>query len=456
MGDVVCGIVYFLVIMFLIWFYMDIYGFFVVVVGVMFLVMWVLDVIIDLLIGIVVDCVKICWGYFCLWFIWFVVFYVVLVVMIFMILEFGVLGKLVYVYLIYILFMLCYIFINIFYCVLGGVIMCDEKDCFLVQLYCFMILFLVGLMVFVVILFLVDFFGKENKQFGFQVIMGIMGVIVIVMLVFCFFFIKECVVLVVEQQGSICEDFCQLLVNDQWCIVVIIIFFFSMVGVMCSVVMFYYVIYLMLGGVELVVGMVMKLVFVFISVVGMIIGSIVVGWLVKCYCVVLLFKNINFLLVLVGVVMFFVLLIWLLVVFFLYFLVGFFYQMYQLFKWNMMVNVVDYGEWKFGCCIMGLFYFGNLFVLKMGMVVVGVVVGFLFGLFGYQVGVMVQILLVIMGIVGLLIFGLLLFYLFLWWLVCFYKLDDKMMQIIQCELFMCQQQGYLEMYLLLNVVLEKV
>ncbi|MEH2762245.1 MFS transporter, partial [Klebsiella pneumoniae] len=134
---------------------------------------------------------------------------------------------------------------------------------------------------------------------------------------------------------------------------------------------------------------------------------------------------------------------------------GFFHQMYQPFKWNMMANAADYGEWKFGRRITGLSYSGNLFALKMGMAVAGAAVGFSLGLFGYQAGVTAQTPLATMGIVGLLTLGPSLSYLLLWWLARFYKLDDKMMQTIQRELSMRQQQGHSETHLPLNAVPEK-
>ena len=186
----------------------------------------------------------------------------------------------------------------------------------------------------------------------------------------------------------------------------------------------YYATYLMLGGVESAAGTAMKSAFVSTSVVGTIIGSIAAGWLAKRYRAVSLFKNINLLLVLVGVVMFFVPPTWLPVVFPLYFLVGFFHQMYQPFKWNMMANAADYGEWKFGRRITGLSYSA-------------------------------QTPLATMGIVGLLTLGPSLSYLLLWWLARFYKLDDKMMQTIQRELSMRQQQAHSETQLPLNAVPEK-
>ncbi len=434
MGDAACGIVYSSVTMFLTWFYTDIYGLSAAAVGVMFLVTRILDAITDPLTGIVADRVKTRWGHFRPWLIWFAVPYAVLAVMTFTTPDFGASGKLIYAYITYTLLMLCYTFINIPYCALGGVITRDEKDRLSAQAYRFTISSAAGLMVSVATLFLVDWLGKEDKQFGFQATMGIMGAIAIVMLLFCFFSTKERVAPVVETQSSVREDIRCLLANDQWRIVAIITFFSSMAGVMRSAATLYYATYLMMGGVHTATGTIMKSAFVSTSVVGTIIGSLAAGYLAKRYRAVSLFKNINLLLVFTGVVMFFIPPTWLAVVFPLYFLVGFFHQMYQPFKWNMMANAADYGEWKFGHRITGLSYSGNLFALKMGMAVAGAAVGFALGLFGYQAGVAEQTPLATAGIVGLLTLGPSISYLILWWLARFYKLDDTMMATIQHDL----------------------
>lgn len=128
----------------------------------MFTVTRVLDAITDPLTGIVADRVKTRWGHFRPWLIWFAVPYAVLAVMTFTTPEFGASGKLVYAYLTYTLLMLCYTFINIPYCALGGVITRDEKDRLSAQSYRFTISSLAGLMVSVATLFPVDFFGKEK------------------------------------------------------------------------------------------------------------------------------------------------------------------------------------------------------------------------------------------------------------------------------------------------------
>ncbi|WP_413499469.1 glycoside-pentoside-hexuronide (GPH):cation symporter [Buttiauxella gaviniae] len=434
MGDAACGIVYSSVTMFLTYFYTDIYGLSAAAVGIMFLVTRVLDAITDPLTGLVADRVHTRWGHFRPWLIWFAIPYAVLAVLTFSTPDFGESGKLLYAYITYTLLMLCYTFINIPYCALGGVITTDEKDRLSAQSYRFTISSLAGLVVSVATLFLVDWLGKENKQFGFQATMAIMGTLAVIMLFFCFFSTSERVRPKVETNSSMMDDLRILLANDQWRIVAVITFFSSMAGVMRSAATLYYATYLMLGGIESAAGTAMKSAFVSTSVVGTIIGSIAAGYLAQRYRAVSLFKNINLLLVVIGVVMFFVPPTWLAVVFPLYFLVGFFHQMYQPFKWNMMANAADYGEWKFGRRITGLSFSGNLFALKMGMAVAGAFVGFSLGWFGYQAGNPTQTTLATNGIIGLLTIGPSISYLVLYWLSRFYILDDKMMNQIQRDL----------------------
>lgn len=434
MGDAACGIVYSSVTMFLTYFYTDIYGLSAAAVGIMFLVTRVLDAITDPLTGLVADRVHTRWGHFRPWLIWFAIPYAVLAVLTFSTPDFGESGKLLYAYITYTLLMLCYTFINIPYCALGGVITTDEKDRLSAQSYRFTISSLAGLVVSVATLFLVDWLGKENKQFGFQATMAIMGTLAVIMLFFCFFSTSERVRPKVETNSSMMDDLRILLANDQWRIVAVITFFSSMAGVMRSAATLYYATYLMLGGIESAAGTAMKSAFVSTSVVGTIIGSIAAGYLAQRYRAVSLFKNINLLLVVIGVVMFFVPPTWLAIVFPLYFLVGFFHQMYQPFKWNMMANAADYGEWKFGRRITGLSFSGNLFALKMGMAVAGAFVGFSLGWFDYQAGNPTQTTLATNGIIGLLTIGPSISYLVLYWLSRFYILDDKMMNQIQRDL----------------------
>ena len=439
MGDAACGIVYSSVTMFLTYFYTDIYGLSAAAVGIMFLATRIFDAIIDPITGMLADRTKTRWGRFRPWLIWFAIPYAVLAVMTYTTPDFGYSGKLLYAYISYALLMLCYTFINIPYCALGGVITRNEKERLSAQSFRFTISSASGLMVSMSTLFLVDWLGKEDKQLGFQLTMAFMGLIAIGMLIFCFLTTKERVTPIEDNNVSVKKDLKCLLANDQWCIVAIITFFSSMAGVMRSSATLYYATYLMIGGISSTSGTAMKSAFVSTSVIGTILGAMAAGYFAKRFTAIQLFKNINLILFAIGVIMFFVPPVWLSVVFPLYFLIGFFHQMYQPFKWNMMANAADYGEWKFGRRATGLSFSGNLFALKLGMAVAGALVGVCLGLLGYQAGVDVQTPLATKGIIGLLTIGPAFSYLLLWWLMRFYKLDDKMMEKIQEDLLTRQK-----------------
>ena len=278
MGDAACGIVYSSVTMFLTYFYTDIYGLSAAAVGIMFLATRIFDAIIDPITGMVADRTKTRWGRFRPWLIWFAIPYAVLAVMTYTTPDFGYSGKLLYAYVTYALLMLCYTFINIPYCALGGVIARDEKDRLSAQSYRFTIASASGLMVSIGTLFLVDWLGKENKQLGFQLTMAVMGVIAIGMLVFCFATTEERVVPIEDKNVSVKKDLKCLLGNDQWCIVALITFFSSMAGVMRSSATLYYATYLMMGGVSSAAGTAMKSAFESTSVVGTILGAMAAGY----------------------------------------------------------------------------------------------------------------------------------------------------------------------------------
>ncbi|MFV0574224.1 MAG: glycoside-pentoside-hexuronide (GPH):cation symporter [Vibrio sp.] len=433
-GDAACGIVFSSVTMFLTYFYTDIYGLSAAAVGTMFLVTRVFDAVTDPLTGILADRTNTRWGHFRPWLIWFAIPYAVLAVMAFTTPEMGDTGKLVYAYVTYSLLMLCYTFINIPYCALGGVISSDEKQRLSAQSYRFAISSVSGLFVSICTLYLVDHLGGGNKQLGFQYTAGIMGTLAVIMLFYCFFSTREELrPEVTEKPASIKSDFKNLIANDQWRLVAVITFFSSMASVMRSAATMYYATYLMTEGFTGdATGM--KSAFITTSVIGTIFGPMLANHLGKKYCSVFLFRASCLVLTALGVVMFLVPPTYLYVVFPLFFCIGFFHQGYQPFKWNMMANAADYGEWKTGQRITGLSYSGNLFCLKMGMAVAGALVGFILGAIGYQAGEAHQIPSAVTGIVALLTVGPSISYFILYLLSKFYILDEDMMTRIQKDL----------------------
>lgn len=100
-------------IIYLLFFYIDVYGLFMSVVVILFVVVCLVDVVESLIIGVMIDYIYLCFGKSCLFFLWYVLFYVLFVVLIFVILNFGVIGKFVWVYVIYLGLGFFYIVVNL-------------------------------------------------------------------------------------------------------------------------------------------------------------------------------------------------------------------------------------------------------------------------------------------------------------------------------------------------------
>lgn len=434
MGDAACGIVYSSVTMFLTYFYTDIYGISAAAVGTMFLLTRIFDAVIDPVVGLIADRTRTRWGHFRPWLLWFAIPYAVIAVLAYTTPDLMAGGKLVYAYITYFLLMLFYTCVNIPYCSLGGVLTHNDHERLSAQSYRFTISSCASLFVSVCTLGLVDYLGGTNKQLGYQETMAIMGGVAIVMLLFCFFSTKERVLPINTEKVTVSRDLKMLLANDQWRIVACIMFFSSMAGVMRGAATLYYATYLMVVPGQGLVGTIMKSSFITVSVVGTIFGAMLAGYFAKRYAAIALFKIINMILVILGVIMFFIPPVWLVAVFPLYFLIGFFHQMYQPFKWNMIADSADYGEWKFGRRITALAFSGNLFTLKLGMAIAGALVGFSLGFFGYVAGSTTQTHLATIGIISLLTIGPSLSYLILYGLIHLYKLDVPMMDKIHADL----------------------
>lgn len=435
LGDAACGLVFSSLTMFLTYFYTDIYGISAVAVATMFLVVRCVDAVADPMIGLIADRTHTRWGHFRPWLVWFGVPYAVLAVLTYTTPDFGNTGKLVWAYVTYGLLMICYSAINIPYCSLGGVLTSDDKQRVSAQSYRFTLSSIAGLVISSATLGLVNWLGGGNNQLGYRLTMMIMGVLAVVMLAVCFFNTTERVQPVVEKRVSVWSDLRDLFGNDQWRVVAVLTFFSSMANVMRGAATMYYATYLMVGGVAAATqGTGMKTAFITTSVVGTILGAMAAGAFSKRFASLPLFRFLNLLLVIVGVVLFFVPPKALVLVFPLYFAIGFLHQMSQPFKWNMMAGAADYGEWKTGRRITGLSFSGSLFMLKLGMAIAGASVAFLLQVLGYQAGAPVQVHAAEVGIIALLTLGPSLSYLLLLLISFLYKIDDAFLAKIHAEL----------------------
>lgn len=197
LGDVVVNLVWCGVLVYFVVFYIDIFGISVVVVVMLFLVVWLFDGVIDIIMGMIVDCINIVMGKFWFWILVFILFLGLFMILCFIILLFLDMGKLVYVYIIYIGLILVYIVNNVFYLVFMGVMIEDDYECIKLFGFWFVGVFFGGLLVMGFLFMLVVFFGGdgENDVIGYQYIMYVFVVFLVVFMLIMVFMIKEWIIL---------------------------------------------------------------------------------------------------------------------------------------------------------------------------------------------------------------------------------------------------------------------
>ena len=160
LGDTASNIVFQSVMLFLSFFYTDIFGISPAVVGTLFLAVRLLDAVTDPLMGALTDRTNTRYGKFRPYLLWMAIPFGVISVMAFTTPDFSEQGKIIYALLTYGLLMLAYTAINIPYSALGGVLTADPKERVSVQSYRFVFGMLGGLLVTALTLPLVEFWGQ--------------------------------------------------------------------------------------------------------------------------------------------------------------------------------------------------------------------------------------------------------------------------------------------------------
>ena len=127
-------------------------------------------------------------------------------------------GKMIYAAINYTLLTLLYTIVNIPYCALGGVITNDPTQRISLQSWRFVLATAGGMLSTVLMMPLVNLIGGDNKPLGFQGGIAVLSVVAFMMLAFCFFTTKERVE-APPTTTSMREDLRDIWQNDQWRIV---------------------------------------------------------------------------------------------------------------------------------------------------------------------------------------------------------------------------------------------
>ncbi|HBN1732438.1 TPA: MFS transporter [Escherichia coli] len=342
-GDAASHIIFDNVMLYMMFFYTDIFGIPAGFVGTMFLVARALDAISDPCMGLLADRTRSRWGKFRPWVLFGALPFGIVCVLAYSTPDLSMNGKMIYAAITYTLLTLLYTVVNIPYCALGGVITNDPTQRISLQSWRFVLATAGGMLSTVLMMPLVNLIGGDNKPLGFQGGIAVLSVVAFMMLAFCFFTTKERVE-APPTTTSMREDLRDIWQNDQWRIV-------AFLTTYC---------------------------------VGNLIGSALAKPLTDWKCKVTIFWWTNALLAVISLAMFFVPMQASITMFVFIFVIGVLHQLVTPIQWVMMSDTVDYGEWCNGKRLTGISFAGTLFVLKLGLAFGGALIGWMLAYGGYD------------------------------------------------------------------------
>ncbi|MEI7143593.1 MFS transporter [Pectobacterium brasiliense] len=428
MGDAGCNMIGGAIMLFLSYFYTDIYGLSPALVGTLLLSIRVIDAVTDPIMGAIADRTQSRWGRFRPYLLWVCVPYVLFSVLMFTTPDWSYNGKVIYAFVTYFLMSLTYTAINIPYCSLGGVITADPHERVSCQSYRFIMVGIATLILSSTLLPMAEWFGGEDKARGYQMSMGAMAIIALFMFLFCFATVQERIKPAIPTNDALKADLRDVWKNDQWPRILLLTLCNVCPGFIRMAATMYYVTWVMGKSASF------ASLFISLGVVGMMFGSALAKPLTDRFCKLKVFFWVNIALAIFSSTFYFFnphLTSFILVM---YFLLNVLHQIPSPLHWSLMADVDDYGEWKTGKRITGISFSGNLFFLKVGLAIAGAMVGFLLSYYGYDANAPQQNAEAMNGIIMLftLIPGV--GYLITAGVVRLLKVDRQLMQQIQIDL----------------------
>lgn len=428
MGDAGCNIIFGAIMLFVNYFYTDIFGLAPALVGVMLLSIRVIDAVTDPIMGAIADRTQSRWGRFRPWILWMAAPFAFFSYLMFTTPDWAYSSKVIYAFVTYFLLSLTYTAINIPYCSLGSVITNDPKERVACQSYRFVMVGIATLILSLSLLPMVDWFGGGDKAKGYQMAMGVLAVLGMFMFLFCFSTVRERVRPAVPTNDDLKSDLKDVWKNDQWVRILLLTLCNVCPGFIRMAATMYYVTWVMGQSTSF------ATLFISLGVVGMMGGSMLAKVLTDRICKLKVFFWTNIVLAIFSCGFYFLDPHATTLIVVMYFLLNILHQIPSPLHWSLMADVDDYGEWKTGKRITGISFSGNLFFLKLGLAIAGAMVGFLLSWYGYDAGAKQQSPESINGIVMLFTIIPGVGYLITAGVVRLLKVDRELMQRIQLDL----------------------
>jgi glycoside/pentoside/hexuronide:cation symporter, GPH family len=426
LGDTASNLYFQMFIIFLMFFYTDIFGIPAAAAGTMLVVSRFWDAVNDPLMGIIADRTNTRWGKFRPYLIWISGPLAVIGVFTFFTPDFSVTGKIIYAYITYTLIMMAYTAINIPYSALMGVLSPNTIERTSVSTYRFVLAFVGAFLVQGLTLPLVNFFGKGDQAVGFPFTMGFFGILAGLMFYITFKTTKERVQPPPLQKSSLKNDLKDLRRNKPWMILLIMgVFSLGYAILRGGTIIYYFKYYLE--------NTALTSLFMVLGTVAVIAGVACTQFFArrigkkKLYIIVMTFAS------LLTMLFYFIPRENITLIFAVHILISFAMGPQAPLLWAMYADTADYSQWKNGRRATGLVFSAATFAQKFGIALGGGLLGWLLAYFGFIANVPqtpetlngIILMMSFIPAIGSMIAAIAAF---------FYPLDDTTMQKIEKEL----------------------
>jgi len=385
-GDAASNLFFQTFVLYLLFFYTDVFGLPSAVAGTMFLVTRIWDAVNDPIMGMIADRTKTKWGKFRPYILWLAIPFGVIGFFMFTTPGFGTSGNIIYAYVTYTLMMMIYTAINVPYSALMGVITSNSLERTVLSSYRFVAAFIGLLIITSSTESLVEFFGNGDPQVGWQWTMGCFSLLAIILFIITFFTTKERVDPPKDQKTDFKKDGKDLFTNMPWLLIAgATVFQLTYIVIRASTMPYYIKYYVQDHSVNIFGANIELSVSYFLTsgAIATLIGAILTKWFAKLFDK----KNTygSFLAISAASCIFFfflepgdIVLIYAVNIF-----SSFFIGPVSVLQWAMYTDTADYGEWKNRRRATGLIMAASLFALKLGVAIGGAITGWVLAYYGF-------------------------------------------------------------------------
>ncbi|WP_160152432.1 MFS transporter [Microbulbifer sp. ALW1] len=379
-GDMAVNVMIAAMFYFMQYFYTDIFGLKPAHVGTLFLAARLVDALSDPLMGLLTDKFKGRHGRFRPWFLYLAIPYGFAVFLLFTTPDLDYNAKLVWAYVTYLFATLMFTGVAIPYISYIGVLTSDPQERLSANGYRMFFAKIANVVIVASVPVLAQSWGGGDMAKGYQLAMGFMSLVGVLLLVMCFFTTRERVEHVVDKQ-PLGQQLKLLVKNDQWLILAGACILGTIGYALRGGVAFYYAIYY-LGGNESLAAQ-----FTSAGIAASIVSMVASTWITKRFCKIKLFSWSQMLVGILSALMFFAVSPGdIALAFALYILLSFVVDLHAPVFWSAIAEAVDYGHAKTGQRVSGLAFGGISFCQKAGAGLAGFITGLLLTYFGYEAG----------------------------------------------------------------------